>query len=123
MATKNNSHQLHLGKRLLAYFKPFWPKLILVGLLLLLGIGFNLLEPYFLGKIIDEKLLVGDWEGARKMIFLLLGIYGGAWLTRLLQTRLMAKIPRKPCFFCGRIFLFACRGFRSAFLTKGLMAI
>ena len=56
MATKNNSRQFHLGKRLLAYFKPFWPKLILVGLLLLLGIGFNLLEPYFLGKIIDEKL-------------------------------------------------------------------
>ena len=74
MATKNSSHKLHLGKRLLAYFKPFWPRLILVGLLLLLGIGFNLLEPYFLGKIIDEKLLVGDWEGARKMIFLLLGM-------------------------------------------------
>lgn len=98
MATKNNSRQLHLGKRLLAYFKPFWPKLILVGLLLLLGIGFNLLEPYFLGKIIDEKLLVGDWEGARKMIFLLLGIYGGAWLTRSLQARLMAKISQKALF-------------------------
>lgn len=98
MATKNNSHKLHLGKRLLAYFKPFWPKLILVGLLLLLGIGFSLLEPYFLGKIIDEKLLVGDWEGARKMIFLLLGIYGGAWLTRLLQARLMAKISQEALF-------------------------
>ena len=99
MATKNNSRQLHLGKRLLAYFKPFWPKLILVGLLLLLGIGFNLLEPYFLGKIIDEKLLVGDWEGARKMIFLLLGIYGGAWLTRFLQAKLMAKISQEALFF------------------------
>ncbi len=98
MATKNNSRKLHLGKRLLAYFKPFWPRLILVGLLLLLGIGFNLLEPYFLGKIIDEKLLVGDWEGARKMIFLLLGIYGGAWLTRLLQARLMAKISQEALF-------------------------
>ena len=99
MATKNNSRQFHLGKRLLAYFKPFWPKLILVGLLLLLGIGFNLLEPYFLGKIIDEKLLVGDWEGARKMIFFLLGIYGGAWLTRFLQAKLMAKISQEALFF------------------------
>ena len=99
MATKNNSRQLHLGKRLLAYFKPFLPKLILVGLFLLLGIGLNLLDPYFLGKIIDEKLLVGDWEGARKMIFLLLGIYGGAWLTRFLQARLMANISQKALFF------------------------
>jgi len=99
MATKNNSRQLHLGKRLLAYFKPFWPKLILVGLLLLLGIGFNLLEPYFLGKIIEEKLLVGDWEGARKMIFLLLGIYGGAWLTRFLQAKIDGQdFPRSPVF-------------------------
>ncbi|MBP8590965.1 ABC transporter ATP-binding protein [Candidatus Shapirobacteria bacterium] len=98
MAINNSLYRLSVGKRLLAYFKPFWPKLILVGLFILLGIAFSLLEPYFLGKIIDDKLLVGDWQGAKKMIFILGGIYVGGWLVFVLRERLMAKISQKALF-------------------------
>ena len=78
-------------KRLLTYTKPFIPAFILTLVLMLISVGFALLEPFIIGLTID--VLAGDSIEVARLIFYLI-VFGGSialsaifnyWQTIILQ--------------------------------------
>ena len=78
-------------KRLLTYAKPFVPAFVLTLVLMLISVGFALLEPFIIGLTID--VLAGDSIEVARLIFYLI-VFGGSialsavfnyWQTIILQ--------------------------------------
>jgi ABC-type multidrug transport system fused ATPase/permease subunit len=72
------------GKTLLrlgVYLKPYWPQLLVVAALLVLGTLLQLAAPYLIGRAVDEFIVASDRGGLAVTMLLLLGTYVGSWAT------------------------------------------
>lgn len=82
-------------RRLLAAFRPYTLRLIVVFFLVIVSTALNLAAPFFMGLAIDRFIAAGDAGGLRRMVLLMVGAYLGAWLAQGGQSLLMATISQQ----------------------------
>jgi ATP-binding cassette subfamily B multidrug efflux pump len=82
-------------RRLLATLRPY--KWALVGVLLLAIVStlLDLLAPFLMGVAIDKFIAAGDLVGLQRIVLLMLGAYMGAWLAKVGQSTIMARVSQK----------------------------
>jgi ABC-type multidrug transport system fused ATPase/permease subunit len=66
-------------KRLVAYLKPYWLVLTIVGFLLILDTLLQLAGPYLIGRAVDEFIIAANRDGLTTTMLMLLAVYVGAW--------------------------------------------
>ncbi len=82
-------------RRLGGYLKLYWPPLLGVAGVLVVGTLLQLAAPYLIGRAIDEFIGAGDPRGLGVMMLLLLGTYVGSWAASYGQFYLMTVIGNK----------------------------
>ena len=80
--------------RIWFYLRQEKAGLILAFFLVLLGIGFSLLNPYLFGKAIDTFIATGDIKGLLKLSLAIIGLAVGEGVVSYFQMILMAKISQ-----------------------------
>jgi len=82
-------------RRLLANLRPY--RWVLVGVLVLVVVNtlLDLLVPFLMGLSIDQFIATGDLAGLLRIVLLMLGAYAGAWLAKLGQGVVMARVSQK----------------------------
>ena len=82
-------------RRLLATLRPY--KWVLVGVFVLVVVNtlLNLLVPFLMGLSIDRFIATGDLAGLLRIVLLMLGAYLGAWLAKVGQNVIMARVSQK----------------------------
>jgi len=82
-------------RRMLGYLRPFWPALIAVLVLIILGSLLSLAGPYLIGLAVDQFITKGDRAGLTRTMLFLLGTYLGNWGATASQFYLMAVIGQR----------------------------
>jgi len=82
-------------RRLLATLRPHRWMLVGVFVLVMVSTLLDLLAPFLMGLAIDRFITAGDLAGLQRIILLMLGAYLGAWLTRAVQSVMMARVSQK----------------------------
>jgi ATP-binding cassette subfamily B multidrug efflux pump len=82
-------------RRLLATLRPHRWALMGVFALVVVSTLLDLLAPYLMGVAIDKFIAAGDLAGLQRTVLLMLGTYAGAWLARVGQSVIMARISQK----------------------------
>lgn len=81
-------------RRLLAYFKPFRFKLLLVFVLAGSGTLLALLSPYLIGKAVDH-ITDGSFSAVKELVMFLFAVHFFSMLAQMSQGVLMARITQK----------------------------
>jgi len=82
-------------RRLLVTLRPYRWALVTVFILVVVNTVLDLLAPFLMGVAIDRFIAAGDLAGLQRIILLMSGAYAGAWLTKVGQSVVMARIsPR-----------------------------
>ena len=68
-------------RRMMGYLKPFWPQLLVVVILIVVGTLAQLAGPYLIGLAVDKFIVGGDETGLARTMLLLLGAYALSWAT------------------------------------------
>ncbi len=82
-------------RRMAGYLGPFWPQLLLVLALIVVGTLAQLAGPYLIGLAIDKFITGGDLAGLARTMLLLLGSYLLAWVTGSGQFYLMTIVAQE----------------------------
>ena len=82
-------------RRLLATLRPHRWVLVGVSTLVMVSTLLDLLAPFLMGLAIDRFITAGDLAGLQRIILLMLGAYVGAWLTRAVQSVMMARVSQR----------------------------
>jgi ATP-binding cassette subfamily B multidrug efflux pump len=82
-------------RRLLTTLRPHRWALMGVFVLVVMSTLLDLLAPYLMGVAIDRFIAAGDLAGLQRTVPLMLGTYVGAWLARVGQSVIMAKVSQK----------------------------
>ena len=81
-----------VATRLLRYVAPYKIRILAVLLFTVTGAALGAASPYLIGRAVDEFISRGDRTGLAIIMFLLLGSYIGAMLSRVLQGYLMGWV-------------------------------
>ena len=81
--------------RLLVTLRPYRWVLVGVFVLAVAGTGLDLLTPFLMGLAIDDFIAAGDLAGLGRIVVLTLGAYLGAWLAKVVQSAIMARVSQK----------------------------
>ena len=81
--------------RLLVTLRPYHWALIGVFILAMASTVLDLLAPFLIGVAIDDFIAAGELAGLQRIILLMLGAYIGAWLAKVTQSVIMARISQK----------------------------
>ena len=60
-----------LFNRLISYGKPYWPLIVVAVVLIIGGMGLEIVGPYLTKVAIDKYILPGDMSG----LYMIVGIY------------------------------------------------
>jgi ATP-binding cassette subfamily B multidrug efflux pump len=82
-------------RRLLVTLRPYRRALVGVFILVVASTLLDLLVPFLMGVAIDKFIAAGDWVGLRSIVLLMLGAYLGAWLAKVGQSVVMARVSQK----------------------------
>ncbi|MBU0702743.1 MAG: ABC transporter ATP-binding protein/permease [Chloroflexi bacterium] len=82
-------------RRLLATLRPYRWVLTTVFVLVAASTVLDLMGPYLMGVAIDQFIAAGDLAGLQRIALLMLGAYTGAWLARVGQSVIMARVSQK----------------------------
>ncbi|MBN1401674.1 MAG: ABC transporter ATP-binding protein [Anaerolineae bacterium] len=82
-------------RRLVVYFQPYRWALAAVLALVVINIAMDLVAPLLLGQAIDQGVARRDLAALLRTVLLLLGAYAGAWLTRVVQGVIMARVSQR----------------------------
>ena len=63
-----------LLKRIFSYIRPYWRRLIMVMLIILLSAGLGLLPSILTGRMIDDGLIAGNWSVLVQLVLLSLAV-------------------------------------------------
>lgn len=78
--------------RLLSYLRPYYPKLAVVGVMVLISTGLGLTGPIILGRIIDLYVIPRDAEGLTRTVLILLAVYLGNGAAAIVQGLVMVDL-------------------------------
>ncbi len=81
--------------RLLASLRPYRWALVGVLVLVVVSTGLDLLTPYLIGLSIDQFIATGDLPGLLDTVLLMLAAYVGAWLAKVGQGVVMARVSQQ----------------------------
>lgn len=84
-----------LFKRLMKYGKPYWHLIIAAVLLIMVGMGLDILGPYLTKVAIDKYVLPGDFEGLIMIAALYLSVLIGSFLFKYGQIMLTQYIGQR----------------------------
>ena len=82
-------------RRLLVTLRPYRWALIGVCILVVVGALMDLSAPFLMGMAIDQFIAAGDLAGLQRIVALMLGAYLGAWLAKVGQGFVMARVSQK----------------------------
>ncbi|MCK4450337.1 MAG: multidrug ABC transporter ATP-binding protein, partial [Anaerolineae bacterium] len=82
-------------RRLFVTLRPYKWALVTVFILVVINTILNLLAPFLMGVAIDEFITAGDLTGLQRIVLLMLGAYAGAWLAKVGQNVIMARVSQK----------------------------
>jgi len=82
-------------RRLLVTLRPYRWVLIGVFILVVVGALMDLSAPFLMGMAIDQFIAAGDLAGLQRIVALMLGAYLGAWLAKVGQGFVMARVSQK----------------------------
>ncbi len=68
-------HTRATAGRLLTYARPYWARLSIVALLVIVGTAANLAGPILLGLAIDRYIAAGDLHGLARMALIMLAVF------------------------------------------------
>ena len=71
---------MHALKRLVGYLGPYWRRLIVTSVLLILSTGLGLLPPLFQRQIVDEVIGTRDLSRLASLVAIMIGVYAAAGL-------------------------------------------
>jgi ATP-binding cassette subfamily B protein/subfamily B ATP-binding cassette protein MsbA len=81
-------------KQMTSYLKPFWPQLLVVLALVVVGTLAQLAGPYLIGLAIDKFIVGGDKAGLARTVLLLLAAYALGWAASSGQFYLMTIVAQ-----------------------------
>lgn len=81
-------------KRIFSYIRPYWRRMILVMLIILLSAGLGLLPSILTGRMIDDGLIAGRWDVLLQLILLSLLVTLVSNLVHILQSYLNATVAQ-----------------------------
>ncbi len=82
-------------RRLFVTLRPYKWALVTVFILVVVNTILDLLAPFLMGVAIDEFITADDLTGLQRIILLMLGAYAGAWLAKVGQSVIMARVSQK----------------------------
>ena len=82
-------------RRLLATLRPYRRVLAIMSTLVVVSTVLDLLAPFLMGVAIDKFITADDLAGLQRIILLMSGAYLGAWLTRIGQGIIMARVSQE----------------------------
>ena len=82
-------------RRLLVTLRPYRWVLAGVFVLVVANTLLDLLVPFLIGRSIDQFIATGDLAGLLRTVLLMMGAYAGAWLAKLGQGVVMARVSQK----------------------------
>jgi ATP-binding cassette subfamily B multidrug efflux pump len=82
-------------RRLLAVLRPYGWVLAIVFALVIVSATLDLLAPFLMSRAIDQFIAAGDLPGLRGIVLLMLGAFLGAWLARVAQGVIMARVSQR----------------------------
>jgi len=92
-------------RRLLGTLRPYRWALVTVFVLVVVNTILDLLAPFLMGVAIDEFIAAGNLTGLQRFVLLMLGAYVGAWLAKVGQSVIMARVSQKAmCTLRGDLF-------------------
>jgi len=82
-------------RRLLVTLQPYRLALGVVFVLVVASTLLDLLAPFLMGLAIDKFIATGDLAGLLRIVLLMLGAYAGAWLAKVGQGVIMARVSQQ----------------------------
>ena len=82
-------------RRLLVTLRPYQWVLVVVFVLVVASTLLDLLAPFLMGLAIDKFISTGDLAGLLRIVLLMAGAYLGAWLAKVGQNVIMARVSQK----------------------------
>jgi len=82
-------------RRMLATLQPYRWAMVTVFILVVVNTILDLLTPFLMGVAIDEFITAGDLTGLQRIVLLMLGAYAGAWLAKVGQSLIMARVSQE----------------------------
>ena len=71
---------MHALKRLVGYLGPYWRRLIVTSVLLVLSTGLSLLPPLFQRQIVDQVIGARDLSRLVTLVAVMIGVYAAGGL-------------------------------------------
>ncbi|MFZ0391837.1 MAG: ABC transporter ATP-binding protein [Calditrichia bacterium] len=92
-----------LFSRLMGYGKPYWHLIALAVIMIILGMGFEILGPYLTKVAVDKYIIPGDYPGLINIALIYLGVliggflfkYGQIMLTQYIGQNIMLDLRQK----------------------------
>jgi len=81
--------------RLISTLRPYRWALVGVCILVVVSTVLDLLGPFLMGIAIDEFITAGQLAGLQRIVLLMLGVYVGAWMARVVYTFIMARVSQE----------------------------
>jgi len=82
------------ASRLLPFLEPYYTRLILVFICIVIASGTSLLGPYLVGKAIDQHIAVKKLSGLPQLALAMLAVYLVSNFLQALADRMMAKVSQ-----------------------------
>jgi len=87
-----------LMRRLLQYLRPYWPRVLLAFVCIVVGSVLQLAQPYLMKLAIDEYIANGDLAGLDRIAMLFLGILAAAFAMEFVQSYVLQTTGQRIMF-------------------------
>ncbi len=87
-----------LMRRLLRYLRPYWPRVLLAFVCIVVGSVLQLAQPYLMKLAIDEYIANGDLAGLDRIALLFLGILAAAFAMEFVQSYVLQTTGQRIMF-------------------------
>ena len=91
MGFERNMADSEIIRRLLAYARPYWKQFVLTGLVMLFSVGYDVISPLLVGKLVG--MIQEDF--VLKELFAMVAVYAGILVVSLLCTFTQAMLLQK----------------------------
>ena len=91
MGFERNMADSEIIRRLLSYAKPYWKQFVLTGLVMLFSVGYDVISPLLVGKLVG--MIQEDF--VLKELFAMVAVYAGILVVSLLCTFTQAMLLQK----------------------------
>jgi ABC-type multidrug transport system fused ATPase/permease subunit len=81
--------------QLLSFVKPYWRRMLVAALFMLVTSGAELLAPYLTKVAIDEHIAVGDAPGLMRTTLWLAGTLAAAFLAAAVQSYILSRVGQR----------------------------